>query len=55
MVVKMIKVTLSLGGTLAMANWCDECCTGIYNGRDRSCIWYFELEEDAMAFKLKWS
>ena len=32
--------------------WLDECCLGQRAGRGG--VWFFELEEDATAFALKW-
>lgn len=37
-------------------NWCKENCEGYFTHRlnTMNCIWEFELEIDAMAFKLRW-
>lgn len=37
--------------------WCEENCGGYYTHRLISlyCFWEFEIETDAMAFKLRWS
>ncbi len=38
-----------------MAEWCDENCNGDWFGTDNpNESWYFELETDAAAFKLRW-
>ena len=34
-------------------NWCDQNCKGKWSWLEAT-MWGFELEEDAMAFKLRW-
>ncbi len=41
-------------GTLEMANWCEENCSDTFSGTDKSTLWLFNSEEDAIAFKLRW-
>ena len=36
-----------------VTKWCEENCQGRWNPQD-PIWWEFELEEDAMAFKLRW-
>ena len=47
-------VELCFRSTLKMADWCKENCVGQYRGGDYYYGWWFELEEDAVAFKLYW-
>jgi len=37
-----------------MATWCQENCEGLWFGTDTMIHWTFELELDAVAFKLRW-
>lgn len=49
------KVKLNTKPHILMADWCYENCIGKWNGTDNpSKPWNFELENDALAFKLIW-
>ncbi len=48
------KVKFDTWPNIIMANWCSENCRGKWFGTDWNRIWYFDLEEDAVAFKLRW-
>ena len=48
------SVKLNIKPNISMADWCDENCDGLWFGTDTNMFWTFELEFDAVAFKLRW-
>ena len=54
MAVRPFYIELKVKSHVKMADWCKENCHGNYMGGDYYFGWYFELEEDAVAFKLRW-
>ena len=49
------KVKLITKPHIIMADWCYENCKGKWSGTDNiQILWCFELEIDALAFKLRW-
>ena len=60
----IVKALITSSGNLIsvyheMMQWCEENCSGEFDGSDYSLAtrlgkFTFELETDAMAFKLKW-
>lgn len=49
------KVKLDIKPNITMAEWCNKNCSGDWFGTDNlNESWIFELEIDALAFKLRW-
>ena len=48
------KVELNINGNIMMATWCFKNCNGEWFGTDNLRTWFFDLEEEAVAFKLMW-
>ena len=46
-------IHISIGEWDAQKEWCEKTITGKFT--TYRCAWYFELEEDAVAFKLMWT
>lgn len=48
-------VKINYRPTTEMLLWCRENCTGLFYGSDQIGMdWIFMVEEDAVAFKLRW-
>lgn len=51
----MYEIKLGTRPNIKMAEWCNENCSGNWFGTDQiNQPWYFELETDVLAFKLRW-